>query len=506
MNDTDLELERLLRTHFRDARAEDPTPSALRTAVLAIPQTVREADTRGSGKRRGVLLLAATVALGAGAFGWATLGGGLPPEPNPSLPAYLADPSPKVTPAETKNPQESPEGPTATEAPPVIVPNTGEGIAVGWLPAGTMSTPRALATATVLEDGRVLVTGGFSGTGRRSLASAEIWDPATRTFTPTGSMGRQRVGHAATLLNDGRVLIVGGEPGVETPNELGAEVWDPATGRFQVVGTIPALPPGVTATTLLDGRVLIVGSDVCLGPQTTGRGIPRCDGKSASTWLWNPDGSYVIGPPLHEHRNWQTATRLPDGRVLIVGNISWGIDTPESAEAYDPVTNAFSRVGEPKDYTISGHTATLLGDGRVLITGGDTDDPTADRLAVGVLRTAEVWDPASGTFVRAGRMDIRRRAHQAALLPDGRVIVVGGSRPRTGDFHDPGTATTEIWDPETGTFSRGPQMASPRERPTLVTLHDGSLFVIGGNGDYDARNDVGETLDTAEILDFTPSN
>jgi hypothetical protein len=173
---------------------------------------------------------------------------------------------------------------------------------------------------------------------------------------------------------------------------------------------------------------------------------------------------------------------------------------------YDPSANAFVRVGEPRDYTISGHTATLLGDGRVLITGGDTDDPAGNKLAFGVLRSAEVWDPPSGTFARVGRMAIPRRAHQAALLPDGRVIVVGGSRPRTGDFHDTGTATTEIWDPATGAFSPGPKMADPRERPTLVMLGDGSLLVIGGNADYDARNDVGNALDTAEILDFTPSN
>ena len=67
-----------------------------------------------------------------------------------------------------------------------------------------------------------------------------------------------------------------------------------------------------------------------------------------------------------------------------------------------------------------------------------------------------------------------------------------------------GAATTEIWDPATGAFNTGPSMASPRERPTIVTLQDGSLLVIGGNGDYDMRNDTGQVLDSAEILDFTP--
>ena len=318
-------------------------------------------------------------------------------------------------------------------------------------------------------------------------------------------MARPRIGHAAALLNDGRVLVVGGEDETDALTKLDTEVWDPATGRFEAVGTMPALPHGVTATTLLDGRVLIVGSGVCLVPRVAHpSGAQSCEGDAAATWLWSPDGTYVIGPDLNEDRQWGTATRLPDGRVLVAGNPGWSADTPESSEVYDPSTNAFVRVGEPRDYISGGHTATLLGDGRVLITGGDTDDPASNKLALGVLRAAEVWDPATGSFVRAGRMAVARRGHQAALLPDGRVIVVGGSPNLTGGFHMRGAATTEIWDPASGTFVGGPTMASPRERPTIVTLQDGSLLVIGGNGDYDMRNDTGQVLDSAEILDFTP--
>jgi len=504
MNDADLDLERRLRSHFRDARNEEVAPSALRTAVLAIPATAGPAATRGLGRRRGLMLLAATLAVGAGAAGWAILGGAPTQDPNPSPNAVAIQPSPDATPLGSPTPTVTLEPPTTTVGPGPVAVDTGRGIATGWVPAGTMHDARALATATLLQDGRVLVVGGYAGSSVDGLASAEIWDPATRTFTPTGSMARPRVGHAAALLNDGRVLVVGGQDNA-IGSELDTEVWDPATGEFQAVGRMPALRSGISATTLLDGRVLIVGRETCLVPLVARSGLAKCPGRSVSTWLWSPDGSYVVGPPLNERRDWPTATGLPDGRVALIGNVEWSADSPESSEVYDPATNSFVRVGEPRDYISGGHAATLLRDGRVLVTGGDTQDPTSSKATFGVLRKAEIWDPGSGAFARAGRMDIPRRGHGSALLPDGRVIVVGGSGHRTVDFHDQGTATTEIWDPSTGTFSAGPTMRDPRERAALVTLSDGSLLVIGGNTDYDARNDVGNPLDSAEILDFTPA-
>ena len=249
------------------------------------------------------------------------------------------------------------------------------------------------------------------------------------------------------------MLIVGGEGGREAVPASPTEVWDPATGAFTTVGTMPALPPGLTATTLTDGRVLIVRSDACLVATVASQpsGHRECpNGQTASSFLWSPDGTAVVGPEVLESREWHTATLLPDGRVLLVGNTSWSIDDPESSELYDPATNAFVRMDETLDLVGSAQTATLLPDGRVLVTGGDTSDPNGDPPFIGPLRTAETWDPASGTFERAGTMEYARRAHQAALLPDGRVIVIGGSGKRTDEIVDPSRATTEIWDPATG--------------------------------------------------------
>src|SRR4029079_16100713 len=205
-------------------------------------------------------------------------------------------------------------------------------------------------------------------------------------------------------------------------------------------------------------------------------------------------------------RGWHTATLLADGRVLIVGKPQWGIDTPEAAEVYDPATNTFIAVGEPRHYIEGAQAATVLRDGRVLVSGGDSADPNGRPRWFGPLKSAETWDPASGDFTRAGAMELERRAHQSALLPDGRVMIAGGTGVRTGDFIDPSTPQTEVWDPTTGSFVAGPSMADPRAQFTLTTLLDGSLLAIGGDARLDVRHDVGHPLSSAEILDLAPTN
>ena len=214
MSDSDLDLERRLRAHFRDVRTADAAPLALRADVLAIPRT-SDANRTRLGRRRGLTLLAAMVALGIGAAGLALLAGGRTEErPRPSPPAVAILPSPSSTPspsgdsAPTAAPSGSPDG-----SGPATIDVTEPGIAAGWKAAGTLSEARILPSATLLQDGRVLVVGGISSDGT-AVATAELWDPLTRTFSPAGSLARPRIGHAATLLQDGRVLIVGGEDGV----------------------------------------------------------------------------------------------------------------------------------------------------------------------------------------------------------------------------------------------------------------------------------------------------
>ena len=210
-----------------------------------------------------------------------------------------------------------------------------------WTYTGSLATVRAGHTATRLSNGKVLVAGGINDNGSKdvTLASAELYDPATGHWTATGSLGAAREFHTATLLTTGKVLVQGG--GTNT-----AELYNPATGTWSPTGN--PLFSGNTATLLPDGKVLIVG------------------GTSAE--LYNPTtGVWTLTGSLGAARSGHTATLLPNGKVLVVGG--YGVSF---AELYDPTTGTWA-----PDASLGGsivdHTATLLANGQVLVAGGFYD-------------------------------------------------------------------------------------------------------------------------------------
>ncbi len=148
--------------------------------------------------------------------------------------------------------------PTFLAAAELYDPETGS-----FKPTGSMSTARESHTATRLKDGRVLIAGGMD-TVDHAIASAEIYDPAFGTFTPTGQMTTVRAFHTATLLSDGRVLIVGGDAGTwsyDGPFLASAEIYDPKTGTFSSTGSMATPRAWQAATRLADGRVLVAGGE-----------------------------------------------------------------------------------------------------------------------------------------------------------------------------------------------------------------------------------------------------
>jgi N-acetylneuraminic acid mutarotase len=176
-----------------------------------------------------------------------------------------------------------------------------------------------------------------------------------------------RTGHSATLLPDGQVLVAGGNT---------AELFDPATGTWTATGALPESFFGHSATLLPNGTVLIAGGDVPSGPGA--RGWVHAALFDPATGRWTVTGSMVVGRLNH------TATLLPDGRVLVLGGQSDGGEDFEvfaDAEVYDPSSEAWAAVVDMGDAR-AGHSATLLFDGRVLAAGG-TDHPSAE-LYVGV--------------------------------------------------------------------------------------------------------------------------
>ena len=278
---------------------------------------------------------------------------------------------------------------------------------------GRLATRRDAHTATLLSNGKVLVAGGEEvneGGFSVLLASAELYDPASGSFSNTGSMITGRELHTATLLPGGKVLITGGED-AKGYAVTRSELYDPGTGSFSSTGGLSVGRYGHTATALANGEVLIAG-----GERIDEDGF---DVALSSAEIYNPStGRFRPAGSMHVARKHHTATLLRDGRVLVAGGEDNNGHALESAEVYNPGSGTFQTVGRmmsPHD----SHTATLLGDGRVLIAGGFSG-------ARGVTAEAELFEPGSDRFADTGGMHIAREFFTATLMSDGRVLMVGG--------------------------------------------------------------------------------
>ena len=275
-----------------------------------------------------------------------------------------------------------------------------------WAVPGSLAIPRREHTATLLPNGQVLVTGGYAGFGGGDyLASAELYDPATGTWTATGSMATGRSDHTATLLPNGRVLVAGG---INTTGFLAsAELYDPVTGMWTATDSMTTIRYYQTATLLPNGQVLVAGG--------AGGTI------LASAELYNPvTGTWTATGNLATERYLHTATLLPSGNVLVTGGSRTGQDLA-SAELYDPSTGIWSVTGSLA-IARKEHTATLLPNGQVLVADGRVTYPRLHRIA-----TAELYDPASGNWTATANLLPARFEHTATLLPNGRVLVSGGN-------------------------------------------------------------------------------
>lgn len=332
-----------------------------------------------------------------------------------------------------------------------------------WQPAAPLLVARIWHTATLLRDGRVLVVGGslrapdaLVNDGFDTAQSAiEVYDPSADTWTRGQSLRDRRVDHTATLLEDGRVLVVGGDvENGKMSQPLGtAEIYDPVRDTWV---SVPSLmkPDRNTATRLRDGRVLVVHG-----------GTAEVYDPAANRWA--AAGSLTVA------RSATTATLMPSGRVLATGGLGGqyrdGADA--NCDVYIPEQNRWVAVAPLKERRFS-HTATLLPDGSVLVAGGDQ----ATSAGGGPSET-ETLRGATGWSLTAALTSMRNR-HAAVLLRDGRVLFVGGARGLS-DYL-PGT---ELYDPVTNHATAGPPLSMGRTGHTATLLNNGTVLVVGGRSE-----------------------
>lgn len=301
----------------------------------------------------------------------------------------------------------------------------GAAQAASWTAAGKMPGLRHDHTATLLPNGKVLVTGGQSNS---STASAVLYDPAIDAWNPAGSLPQARYSHTATQLPNGKILIAGG---YTSSSLASAGLYDPATSTWTATAAMPLGRVNHAAALLPNGKVLVTG-----GNGSDGRILASAVLYDPAIGTWSPTGS------MPEIRYAHTATRLPNGKILVTGGHN-GNAALANAALYDLTTNLWTPIS-PMPEPRWDHTATLLPNGKVLITGGDGGDNSSGRST---LASAVLYDPATDTWTPTSGMLEARSGHTATLLPNGKVLVAGG-RYFSGSGTPQPLATAELYTPD----------------------------------------------------------
>jgi Kelch motif len=343
-------------------------------------------------------------------------------------------------------------------------------VGVGFMSGNAMAVARSGHTATLLQDGKVLIAGGTTDGSH----TAELFVPASSTFAPTtGPMIHLRSGHCAALLQDGRVLIAGGDDGHGTVFPT-AELFDAATQTFIATGSMNHARTGASATLLSNGKILIAG-----GKDNAGTLL-------SSAELYDPNtGMFTLTGSMQSPRVQHTATLLATGKVLLVGSSG----ETSSAELFDSLSGVFTSTGS-LNQARTHHTATLLPNGKVLVLGGTQIMPPGGGGAPAgpvSLGSAEVYDAVNGRFQLAGKLLTARDSHSATVLANGTVLVAGGYvHDFDGDAQQEWYTifTAELFDPATSTSRAAASLESDRAEHHATLLQNGQILVSGGKSGY----------------------
>jgi hypothetical protein len=365
----------------------------------------------------------------------------------------------------------------------------------------------SLAATIVLAAGLLFIATNRGGPGRfgpaagpsetlSASASESASAPPSQSEGPTASTGP----------SDSPAASPTATPTVQPSATPRPSISFGPSGKFSPAGSMGAMY--TMATLLSDGRVLFAGAEEgdttsaklydpytgqfaptgrMVGPHSQGKALLLADGRVLIVGGMSITGA-TVQPELYDPRtgsfsrtgsmlgadSFPTAVLLKNGKVLLISSTNNGVTDTTSAQLYDPGSGTFEPTGTPS-FPQGGATVTLLSDGRVLLAGGW--EGCCSTVPMAPTASAEVYDPNTGTFSATGSMKSARGGSAATLLTDGRVLVTGGSNGSVG------VASAELFDPVTGTFTLTGSMTADREHHSSTLLADGRVLIAGGMHD-----------------------
>jgi hypothetical protein len=283
-----------------------------------------------------------------------------------------------------------------------------------WTPTGNMPSGRFGHTATLLKNGEVLVTGGYSTNSIRILKSALLYNPSTGTWSETGNMTVARIFHSAVLLPNGEVLVSGGETKLtqdipESPTNT-AEIYNPSTGTFTATGSMNDARFGAQLTLLQNGDVLIAGG---------GTGNTGCTAEIFSNGQWSLTADLAECGVSQD-----SAALLPSGDVLIGAG--------PNSQFYNPSTNVWESTLGAADLNVG--PLALLATGEVLL-AGETPALIAGEAspAQSGSSASDLYDPSTNEWTATGSLEQSLNGLTLTPLSNGKVLAAGGDPGETND-------------------------------------------------------------------------
>jgi hypothetical protein len=315
---------------------------------------------------------------------------------------------------------------------------------------GSMNTTRAFHTATLLQNGQVLVAGGLCRACSSSpLAEAELYNPATGKWTVTGSMSTPRSNHAATLLANGEVLVVGGINAGAGGNAVAlasAELYNPATGTWSTTGSMSVAVEAPGAALLQSGEVLVAGGTTIT---QCGSGCTDDEGTAVAE-LYNPStGKFSATASMNYPRADAPLTLLQNGDALIAG----GFETSAACTS-ETFSNGHWSLTNLAFCGVTGDSAALLSNGDVVI--AISGDP------------GQFYNPSTNVW-KATEPDSSSAEGPVVSLANGQALVVSGS---SAQLYNP---STNEWT-ETGSLNQQDLFGGL----TLTRLASGQVLAAGG--------------------------